>query len=1660
MEPNATVSTATQANLSAANVDELSFSGARLVKDINPGRPFGLSYRASDFTEFDGKLFFTARDGTTGRELWVSDGTTEGTQLLKDISPFTGSPYKFPEQQFIYPSNLTVAGGKLFFTANDSITGTELWVSDGTAEGTQLLKDINPGSSPYGSPYSSSASNFTEVEGKLFFIANDGTTGGELWVSDGTTEGTQLLIDINPGNASSNASGFTEFNGKLFFIANDGVTGTELWVSDGTAEGTQLLKDINPGSSPYGSPYSSSASNFTEVEGKLFFTANDGVTGTELWVSDGTAEGTQLLKDINPGSSPYGSPYSSSASNFTEVDGKLFFTANDGVTGTELWVSDGTAEGTQLLKDINPGSSPYGSPYSSSASNFTEVEGKLFFTANDGVTGTELWVSDGTAEGTQLLKDIRPGNDTDGYPASSFPFNFIEFDGKLFFTAFDSATGTELWVSDGTAEGTQLLKDINPGIDPYYDGYPASSSPSNLTVAGDLLFFTADDGTTGRELWISDGTAEGTQFFQNINPGFVDGSFQPNLSSDPSNLSIVGDQLFFSANDGVNGSELWVASIPDNVISGDANNNVLNGTDDADFISGLDGNDVIRGRGDNDIINGGNGDDVLFGNSGNDLLNGGAGNDNLNGGAGDDTVISNFIGIDAADGGAGHDSIRFEFAPGESRNLTIDLNLGTASNGQGASQTLKNFEAITVTGDGNNRLLGNGRANQLDGGAGNDELFGNGGQDVLAGGSGRDTLIGGRGDDTLIDGLGSDVLIGDGGADIFRFGGNVLNVDRFRPEGDTNIIQDFQAQDALDFSGYLSAGGSIAATRLTSGLLRLELRDDNVVGVVNVFGNTAGLDAAEAQLSAILAQPLVKNFKTSPIEANTTLSTATQANLSAANVGELSFGGAQLVRDIRPGINPSSPSNLAVVGDLLFFGAGDSTTGGELWVSDGTAEGTQRLKDINPGRANGVPTSSYPSNLTEVDGKLFFTANDGITGDELWVSDGTAEGTQLLKDINPSSNPGSNFNPLSPSNLTEFEGKLFFTADDGAIGRELWVSDGTAEGTQLLIDINPGTAPSDAFNFTEVEGKLFFSADDGATGRELWVSDGTAEGTQLLIDINPGSSPSGFPYSSNASNFTEVDGKLFFTADDGTTGSELWVSDGTAEGTQLLIDINPGSNPYFGFPYSSNASNFTEVDGKLFFTADDGTTGSELWVSNGTAEGTQLLKDINPGANYYGLPVSSGAHDFTELDGKLFFTANDGATGRELWVSDGTAEGTQLLKDINPGGFNGSPYSSDASNLTIAGDLLFFTADDDVTGTELWVSDGTAEGTQLFQNINPGFLVNDSTRLNLSSDPRNLSVVGDQLFFTADDGVNGRELWVAAIPDNVIAGDANNNVLNGTGNADFISGLDGNDVIRGRGDNDVINGGNGNDVLFGDSGNDILNGGAGNDNLNGGAGDDTVISNFVGIDAADGGVGHDLIRFEVALEFPTNRSRNLTIDMNLGTASDGQGVSQTFKNFEAITVIGDGNNRLLGNGRANQLNGGSGNDELFGNGGQDGLTGGSGRDTLIGGQGNDTLAGGTGSDVLIGDSGADTFRFDGDVINSTGNTDTDTIQDFQVQDAFDFSGYLSAGGSIAATRLTSGLLRLELSSSDVVDVVDVVNVFGNTAGLDAAEAQLAPILAT
>ena len=245
--------------------------------------------------------------------------------------------------------------------------------------------------------------------------------------------------------------------------------------------------------------------------------------GDEIWKSDGTEAGTVLVEDLRPG------PAGSYPRALTNVAGILYFSAFDLDVGFELFRTDGPA-GAVLVKDIRPGQDPSSGPFSSEPGRFTALGDRLFFFANDGTRGQELWTSDGTAGGTTLVRDIAP-SDTVQYRETR-----LAFGDRLYFVADDAAHGVELWSSDGTATGTELVKDIRTDT--------LASNPSALTNVGDLVYFVADDGVHGPELWRTDGTTSGTILVRDIHAGP-----QGSLPNGGGSLTVFNGRLYFNACD-------------------------------------------------------------------------------------------------------------------------------------------------------------------------------------------------------------------------------------------------------------------------------------------------------------------------------------------------------------------------------------------------------------------------------------------------------------------------------------------------------------------------------------------------------------------------------------------------------------------------------------------------------------------------------------------------------------------------------------------------------------------------------------------------------------------------------------------------------------------------------------------------------------------------------------------------------------------------------------------------------------------------------------------------------------------------------------------------------------------------------------------------------
>jgi ELWxxDGT repeat protein len=308
--------------------------------------------------------------------------------------------------------------------------------------------------------------------------------------------------------------------------------------------------------------------------------------------------------------------------------------------------------------------------------------------------------------------------------------------------------------------------------------------------------------------------------------------------------------------------------------------------------------------------------------------------------------------------------------------------------------------------------------------------------------------------------------------------------------------------------------------------------------------------------------------------------------------------GTVMVKDVVPGSGDSSPRSFTGIDGTLYFVAN-----GGIWKSDGTENGTVTVKALDP----------YPGGLTDVGGTLYFGAYDGIHGGELWKSDGTEAGTVMVKDISP----GGEFGQSSwPSELTDVEGTLYFGASDGIHGDELWKSDGSEAGTVMVKDIRPGEDSSTPRYLADVAGVLFFAAStttgpSGSSKYNLWTSDGTSDGTVVVLH---GPEPGWL---------TDVRGTLYFSGWDRIHGDELWRSDGTAAGTVMVKDIWPGwvgSDPT-QLTYVPRSADPRPVDvthnlqlagvgGILHFSADDGTHGYELWRSDGIEAGTVMIKDM------------------------------------------------------------------------------------------------------------------------------------------------------------------------------------------------------------------------------------------------------------------------------------------------------------------------------------------------------------------------------------------------------------------------------------------------------------------
>lgn len=848
---------------------------------------------------------------------------------------------------------------------------------------------------------------------------------------------------------------------------------------------------------------------YAVLDNIAYFTADDGIHGAELWRSDGTAAGTKMVKDINPG------PYPSQVSRITVSGNKIFFRADDGgFYGQELWVSDGTQAGTFMVKDI----SPFGS---STPSFLTDVNGTLYFFATYYSNADELWKSDGTSEGTTLV--------TDFYfeLGSSNATQLTNVNGHLFFVL--DQFSPELYTSDGNPGGTHLVKDINP-----FGG----SNPSQLTAVNNLLCFAADDGT-GKQVWVSDGTDAGTFKANNPDNILVNDFYGTQFAVKNNNVYFSGD-----INDG-DGSRLCTYNTANatgkvraskDINPGFLSNNLYNiiNVNGTIFFTVFNGIDQVLWKSDGTMtgtvqvkdINPGGRNVYLY----KDF-------ENANG-----TLLFSFY-----DDANGYEVWKSD---GTEQGTVIvkEINPGVYSS-----------QAANITYTGNSISLfeaTNGKKGL--------ELWKTDGTDAGT---------------TLVKDINTSTS---GSSNPYALTPSVDNSKLFF------VATDPQYGTELRITGESEQGVHVVNDLLNGSFSSAPFLLVNFKNETFFFANI--LDTSDHTSSDIRTH--VKLCRTNGTQSGTKI-------LSLPSLEALINGGYGYIY----GVEATS--------DLLFISFFNySTYSYELWRTNGTDAGTFAVKtDIAP---------YFDLILKAVGNKVYFANYDFTYGVELYASDGSVAGTALVKDINPG------FNSSSPSDLTSFDGRLYFTADYG-FGPFLWVSDGTDAGTK---QVKPATQLSYYSNLVPANGKLFFyGLNTVGKGSELYANDGTDNRTYLVKDIYKG------PGSSNISSLTGGDTVLYFFADDGKHGSELWKSNGTKEGTILVKNISPDIESTF--PY-----NMIAVHNQLYFTLND-----ILWQSDGTKKGTHEVDDAN-------LNGVIGLTFFKAFDNKLAFTGFTPSTGTELYIGD------------------------------------------------------------------------------------------------------------------------------------------------------------------------------------------------------------------------------------------------------------------------------------------------------------------------------------------------------------------------------------------------------------------------
>jgi ELWxxDGT repeat protein len=378
---------------------------------------------AKDFVYIFTALLVTPSPYTFRYEIWKSDGTVAGTSYvttLPDAIGLSNLNQFCSDGASVFNYSLDGTTNTMYFGAYDGTNGNELWVTDGTATGTHIVKNIKAGlggSNPWG---------FFKIGNEVFFNCNEVGFEKKLWKTDGTNAGTVKVSVAEPFYIVNGNVG--KLGNKILFYAHNTVNGYEPYVSDGTAAGTFMLKDINPSGN---SLLAASQEMHLKSNSKYsFFIANNG-TDTTLWRTDGTTDGTIRLSQT--GTSIKNNVSSGGYSDIDE-NGLWMIEYNAGGTGNaqKIYKSDGTLNGTYLAAQNNS----YGQ-------NAKIYKNALWMQARNtgAIYNTEPWRCGGNQATTNIAFEIFPGTSPapTSLPYSSNPFGFFEKNNKLYFFATASS---------------------------------------------------------------------------------------------------------------------------------------------------------------------------------------------------------------------------------------------------------------------------------------------------------------------------------------------------------------------------------------------------------------------------------------------------------------------------------------------------------------------------------------------------------------------------------------------------------------------------------------------------------------------------------------------------------------------------------------------------------------------------------------------------------------------------------------------------------------------------------------------------------------------------------------------------------------------------------------------------------------------------------------------------------------------------------------------------------------------------------------------------------------------------------------------------------------------------------------------------------------------